>query len=394
MQTGLFYILLVAVLATLPPSPVGALATTIKTINTTVCRTSIHSGSRTFTRYAPTQTQKVTRTLRPIATTVKTVTPKKTKTVTSVVASISTETVAATRMTDTVTATITDFVVVVPSTTVIAFTFTPTVTSYTSVLAGPTVTIQVTSYGTGAPLITLHEASKKRSEPTLNSHHRRANKAKDVFCTPSVKIIATVHKSATCTSTSTRTLKPSTVVVSSTVVATQTVTQFPKAATSTIIENASKTITAQTVTFSATETAAPSTTLSQIVEEAITVTNVFRASDMCKPEFQNDYGGTPVATDDFQQIETITEYVTDSKRQAFADSTRCCMGAYQRAASASFWQESTKTCLIVRPADSIYYLDDFCVIGNPSLMVTINTPPVSGWVGAPLACWTGFQRLG
>ncbi|KAE8209572.1 hypothetical protein CF327_g6460 [Tilletia walkeri] len=390
MQTRLFYILLVAVLATLPPSPVGALATTIKTINTTVCRTSIHSGSRTFTRYAPTQTQKVTRTLRPIATTVKTVTPKKTKTVTSVVASISTETVAATRTTDTVTATITDFVVVVPSTTVIAFTFTPTVTSYTSVLAGPTVTIQVTSYGTGAPLITLHEASKKRSEPTLNSHHRRANKAKDVFCTPSVKIIATVHKSATCTSTSTRTLKPSTVVVSSTVVATQTVTQFPKAATSTIIENASKTITAQTVTFSATETAAPSTTRSQIVEEAITVTDIFDAFNICKPEFQNDYGGSPVATDKFQEISTMTEW----SGEAFADSVRCCMGAYYyRAASASFWQESTKTCLVVRPVDSIYFYNDFCVIGNPSLMVTINTPPVSGWVAAPMACWTGFQRL-
>ncbi|KAE8272037.1 hypothetical protein A4X09_0g309 [Tilletia walkeri] len=121
MQSGLLYTLLVAALATLAPAPVEGIATTIKT---TVCRTSTHSGSRTSTHYAPTHTVKVTRTVRPIATTTKTITAKNTKTITSVVAAISTKTVKGTRTTNTVTTTLTDFTVVVPSTTVIAGTFT------------------------------------------------------------------------------------------------------------------------------------------------------------------------------------------------------------------------------------------------------------------------------
>ncbi|KAE8214810.1 hypothetical protein CF327_g1822 [Tilletia walkeri] len=404
MQSGLLYTLLVAALATLAPAPVEGIATTIKT---TVCRTSTHSGSRTSTHYAPTHTVKVTRTVRPIATTTKTITAKNTKTITSVVAAISTKTVKGTRTTNTVTTTLTDFTVVVPSTTVIAGTFTPTVTSL-SLIPRPVSTIYTTIYDRPTPSPSLYidysipnpttnpdpysynYDYKKRGKASADADERLAKKAKDVFCTPSVKIVTTVRKPATRTSTATKTLQPSKVVVSSTVFATQTVTQFPKGAISTVTKNASKTITAATVTFQTTQTAAPSTTVSQVVQDPSTEVSILHVYEDCRPECaRTDFDGFPRLLAR-QQLTALTQ----PGGQPFADGASCCIAAYQyTAAVAFFYQKSTKTCQVLRPDDTVTDLNTFCDIDNYSNNVGLlgsASPDNSDFVISLLQCGHSF----
>ncbi|KAE8209662.1 hypothetical protein CF327_g6381 [Tilletia walkeri] len=388
------------------------------------CNTVNVSGTKTRTRYLPTQTCRKTITIRPIATIKTTLTPKP-LTRTKVAVKVATRVVSGTTRTSVVTSTSTKFEVVVPSSTFTDAPFVPTSTEYEILPATTTLSTTVTSYTAVAPGPTLatgggvprsvddednDSTPVHRDELRMNYNGfpgkargavsppqsqsgdeddggfaRRANRGKQVICTPKLKVTATITKKAQVTVTQTTRSRRSTVTTTSTATGTVTSTKFPDSVTSIVQRDAIVTLTANTVTFTEKPTQAPVTVTKTLNVHADppTETTIFDFYSICDPSRQfplEDWIGD--ASSAFQ----LSFYTGN-----FPNAPMCCHTIADMAGAVAYrWVQGTGGLFpcyglalnaLYAPGGT---LEDRCVAANLGTQVDINVGNVA--IGGLLQC--------
>ncbi|KAE8249576.1 hypothetical protein A4X13_0g5158 [Tilletia indica] len=388
------------------------------------CNTVNVSGTRTRTRYLSTQTCRQTTTIRPIATIKTTLTPKP-LTRTKVAVKVATRVVSGTTRTSVVTSTSTKFEVVVPTSTFTDAPFVPTSTEYEILPATTTLSTTITSYTAVAPGPTLaigggvprsvddddnDSTPVHRGESRMNFNGfsgkargevsppqsqsgdeddggfaRRANRGKQVICTPKLKVTATITKKARTTVTQTTRARRSTVTITSTATGTVTSTKFPDSVTSIVQRDATVTLTANTVTFTEKPTLAAVTVTKTLDVRADPPkeTTIVDLYSVCDPSRQ-----FPLEFPNFS-----TSFQTPTLEGITPDAPTCCQIVADRPGAVLYHRIQVTTPGFQQGCYGVFLndlyapggtLEDQCVAANLGTQIDINVGNVE--IGGLLQC--------